>query len=103
MDMETYEELRIPGDKAWTKYLKEGMTVNIVTWEGKIISVDLPNQVDLEVAECDPGVKGNTQGGGSKPATLETGAVIQVPLFIQVGELIQVDTRTDSYIGRSSK
>ncbi|XP_075264878.1 elongation factor P-like, partial [Convolutriloba macropyga] len=107
MDMETYEEARIPEVQCLfcsiSKYLKEGMTVNIVSWEGKTISVDLPNQVDLEVAETDPGVKGNTQGGGSKPATLETGAVVQVPLFIQPGELIQVDTRTDTYLGRSGK
>jgi len=103
MDMETFEESRIPKDNSWAKYLKEGMIANVVTWEGRTLSVDLPLNVDLEVVETDPGVKGNTQSGGSKPATLETGAVVQVPLFIQQGELITVDTRNDSYVSRASK
>jgi len=101
MDLETYEESRIPEDETWSKYLKEGLTVSIVTWEGKTISVDLPNTVELVVAECDPGVKGNTQSGGNKPAKMETGAVVNVPLFIQQGEKIIVNTGTNDYGGRA--
>ena len=78
------------------------MDVQVLMWNGKVISVDLPNTVELEVVETDPGVKGNTAQGGSKPATLETGAVIQVPLFIQQGEKIKVDTRTDEYMSRAN-
>lgn len=77
--------------------------VGIVSWNGKVISVEMPNTVDLEVTETDPGVKGNTAQGGSKPATLETGAVVQVPLFIKEGEKIRVDTRSDAYLGRSNE
>ena len=102
MNMSTYEEVRIPEDKSWSKYLKEGMDVQVLMWNGNVISVDLPNTVELEVVETDPGVKGNTAQGGSKPATLETGAVVQVPLFIQQGEKIKVDTRTDEYMSRAT-
>lgn len=100
MDMSSYEETRVKKDDAWAKYLKEGMEVGIVSWNGKVISVEMPNTVELVVTETDPGVKGNTAQGGSKPATLESGAVIQVPLFIKEGEKIRVDTRNDSYLGR---
>ncbi|GAB4815016.1 hypothetical protein N2152v2_002062 [Parachlorella kessleri] len=102
-DMSTYEETRLRKDSStWGKYLKEGMSVALLLWNGKVITVDLPSSVDLEVVETDPGVRGNTASGGSKPATLETGAVIQVPLFINVGEKIKVDTRTDSYLSRAN-
>lgn len=74
-----------------------------MTWNGKVISVEMPNTVELEVTGTDPGVKGNTAQGGSKPATLETGAVVQVPLFIKEGERIRVDTRSDAYLGRSNE
>ena len=101
MDMSSYEEVRVKEDD-WSKYLKEGMDVGVLLWNDKVISVDIPNAVELEVVETDPGVKGNTAGsGGSKPAKLETGAVVQVPLFIQTGEKIKVDTRTDSYLSRA--
>ncbi len=100
MDMSTYEETRVKRDESWAKYLKEGMEAGIVSWNGKVISVEMPNTVELVVTETDPGVKGNTAQGGSKPATLESGAVIQVPLFIKEGERIRVDTRSDSYLGR---
>ena len=86
---------------AWARYLKEGADVQLVTWNGKVIAVDPPNTVELEVVDTDPGVKGNTVSGGSKPATLETGAVVQVPLFVNQGERIKIDTRTDEYLGRS--
>lgn len=100
MDMKNYEETRLMREEAWAKYIKEGMDVQVVTWNGKVISVEMPNTVDLIVEETDPGIKGNTASGGSKPAKLETGAVIQVPLFIAQGEKIKVDTRSDSYLGR---
>ena len=102
MDMTTYEETRVKYDEGWAKYMKEGMDVSVLVWNGNVISVDVPNTVELEITETDPGVKGNTAQGGSKPATLETGAVVQVPLFIQVGEKIKVDTRTDTYLSRAS-
>lgn len=102
MDMETYEESRLNeeqiGDRV--KYLKEGMDVNVVTWGEQIIEVELPNSVVLEVTDTDPGVKGDTATGGTKPATVETGAQVMVPLFISIGEKIKIDTRDDSYLGR---
>lgn len=102
MDMETYEEATLSakeiGDRV--KYIKDGMEVNVVTWKEQVLEVELPNTVVLEVTETDPGVKGDTATGGSKPAILETGAQVMVPLFISIGERIRIDTRTDSYMGR---
>jgi elongation factor P len=102
MDMETYEEGRLSaaqiGDRV--KYLKEGMEVNVVRWEDQVLEVELPNSVVLEVVQTDPGVKGDTATGGSKPATVETGAIVMVPLFISQGERIRIDTRNDTYLGR---
>ncbi|MEN9230241.1 MAG: elongation factor P [Thermostichus sp. DG02_5_bins_236] len=102
MDMETYEQAPITASQIGNsvKYLKENMEVAILRWNGQVIDVELPNTVTLEVVETDPGVKGDTATGGTKPAKLETGAEVQVPLFIKVGERIRVDTRTDSYLGR---
>lgn len=102
MDGETYEQV---GVKAATfgdavKYLKDGMEVVVVDYAGTIIGAEVPFFVELEVVETDPGERGNTASGGSKPATLETGAVIQVPFFINVGDRLKVDTRTDSYLER---
>jgi len=102
MDMETYEESRLStaqiGDRV--KYVKEGMEVNVIRWGEQVIEVELPTSVVLEVIQTDPGVKGDTATGGTKPAIVETGAQVMVPLFITVGERIKVDTRTDSYQGR---
>ncbi|MFZ4676666.1 MAG: elongation factor P [Nodosilinea sp.] len=102
MEMETYEEVRLTaaeiGDQV--KYLKEEMSVSVVTWNGQIMEVELPNSIVLEVTQTDPGVKGDTATGGTKPAILETGAQVMVPLFISIGERIKVDTRTDAYLGR---
>ncbi len=102
MEMETYEEARLNanqiGDRV--KYLKEGMEVNVVRWGEQIMEVELPNSVVLEVTQTDPGVKGDTATGGTKPAIVETGAQVMVPLFITIGERIKVDTRNDSYLGR---
>ncbi len=102
MDMETYEEARLTatqiGDRV--KYLKEGMEANVVRWNEQVLEVELPNSVVLEVTQTDPGVKGDTATGGSKPAIVETGAQVMVPLFISIGERIRIDTRNDSYLGR---
>ncbi|NEP11882.1 MAG: elongation factor P [Symploca sp. SIO1A3] len=102
MDMETFEEHSLSksqiGDRV--KYLSEGMEVNVVTWNERVLEVELPNSVVLEIIETDPGVKGDTATGGTKPATVSTGAQVMVPLFISVGERIKIDTRNDSYLGR---
>jgi elongation factor P len=74
--------------------------VNVVKWEDQVLEVELPNSVVLEIVETDPGVKGDTATGGTKPAIVSTGAQIMVPLFISVGERIKVDTRNDTYLGR---
>ncbi|MGI0488093.1 elongation factor P [Pantanalinema rosaneae CENA516] len=104
MDMETYEESHLTasqiGDRV--KYLKEGMEVNVIRWNEQVMEVELPNSVVLEVVQTDPGVKGDTATGGTKPAIVETGAQVMVPLFITIGERIKVDTRNDSYLGRES-
>ena len=74
----------------------------MVAWNGKPIEVELPNSVVLEVTQTDPGVKGDTATGGTKPAIVETGAQVMVPLFITIGEKIKIDTRSDTYLGRES-
>jgi len=102
MNTETYDQLGVGesliGPPA--KYLKDGMEVMVVEHDGTIIGVEVPFFVELEVAETDPGVRGDTASGGSKPATLETGAVIQVPFFVDAGDKVKVDTRTDTYLER---
>ncbi|MBD2693784.1 elongation factor P [Anabaena catenula] len=102
MDMETYEEGRLTvaeiGDRV--KYLKEGMEVNVIRWGEQVLEVELPNSVVLEIIQTDPGVKGDTATGGTKPAIVETGATVMVPLFITQGERIKIDTREDKYLGR---
>ncbi|MEW5865928.1 MAG: elongation factor P [Bacillota bacterium] len=102
MDTSTYEQLTLSNDKLGDakKYLKENMTIGVQMYEGEPIGVELPNFVELAVVETDPGLRGDTATGGSKPATLETGAVVQVPLFVNVGDVIRVDTRTDQYLER---
>jgi elongation factor P len=104
MDMETYEENRLSADQIGdrVKYLSEGMEVSVVRWNEQVIEVELPNSVVLEVTETDPGVKGDTATGGTKPAIVETGAQVMVPLFISVGERIKIDTRNDNYLGREN-
>ncbi|UXE61827.1 MAG: elongation factor P [Woronichinia naegeliana WA131] len=102
MDVETFEEARLDakqiGDRV--KFLKEEMEVNILFWDGKVLDVELPTSVILEITDTDPGVKGDTATGGTKPAIVETGAQVMVPLFISIGERIKVDTRDGSYLGR---
>lgn len=102
MDMETFEEATLAPNKIGdrVKFIKEGMEVNIVFWNEQVLEVELPTSVILEITDTDPGVKGDTATGGSKPAIVETGAQIMVPLFISIGERIKVDTRDGSYLGR---
>ncbi len=104
MDNETYEQLIINKDAMGnaTEFLKENTNVNILFHNQKPIGVELPNFVELEVVKTDPGIKGDTASGGSKPATLETGAIVQVPLFIKEGDILKIDTRDGSYIERVS-
>ncbi|MEL6493665.1 MAG: elongation factor P [Cyanobacteria bacterium J06623_7] len=104
MDMETYEENRMNieslGDR--TNFLKEEMEVNVIFWDEKVLEVELPTSVILEITDTDPGVKGDTATGGTKPAIVETGAQVMVPLFISIGEKIKIDTRDGSYLGREN-
>ena len=104
MDMTSFEETRLSGEQIGkgAKYLKEGMEVNVIFHNGKVLEVELPISITLEVTETDPGVKGDTASGGTKPAILETGAQVMVPLFISVGEMIKIDTRNDTYLGREN-
>lgn len=103
MDNESYEQLAVTaahiGDGV--KYLKDNMEVSILMHDGRIIGVDIPNHVELEVVDTPPAEKGNTAQSGTKPATLETGAVVNVPFFISNGDRIRVDTRTNEYLDRA--
>lgn len=102
MDSETYEQTPINKDKIahCLDYLKENEPVHFMFFDGQVIDAKLPDFVNLEVTEALPGVKGDTASGGSKPVTLETGKVIQVPLFIKQGEFLKIDTRTGRYVER---
>ncbi len=102
MDMETFEEARLNPNQVGDKvsYIKEEMEVNVLFWNGQVLDIELPTSVILEIIETDPGVKGDTATGGTKPAIVETGAQVMVPLFISRGERIKVDTRDGSYLGR---
>ena len=104
MDMTSFEETSLSVEQIGkgAKYLKEGMEVNVIFHNGKVLEVELPISITLKVIETDPGVKGDTASGGTKPAILETGAQVMVPLFISVGEMVKVDTRNDSYLGREN-
>lgn len=105
MDADTGEQLTVVGDKIADekKWLADGMTVQITLLKDNPIGIELPAHVELEITASDPGVKGDTASGATKPATLSTGAVVQVPLFIEEGEWIKVDTRTGAYIERVRK
>lgn len=103
MDPNTFEQYAADANavsdaKEW---LKEQYTYTVTLWDGDPLLVTPPNFVNLKVVETDPGVRGDTSSGGGKPATLETGAVVRVPLFIEEGELLKVDTRTSSYVERA--
>ena len=102
MDLETYEQLPLSKDlvEDALKFIKENMDVQVKFFKGSAFSVEPPNFVELEVTETDPGFKGDTATNVTKPATLETGAEIKVPLFINPGDKIKIDTRTGEYLER---
>ena len=103
MDQETYELEPIDAanlDDSF-KFVKENDICTIMSYKGKVFGVEVPNFVDLEVTDTDPGFAGNTATNALKPATVETGAEVKVPLFIEIGDKIQIDTRTGEYLGRS--
>ena len=102
MDLESYEQISVSADKIGegVKYLKENMNVAILLHGTNIIGIDIPNFVELEVIDTPPAEKGNTAQGGTKPATLETGAVVNVPFFVTNGTIIRVDTRSNEYLDR---
>ncbi|APG68975.1 elongation factor P 2 [Lactobacillus delbrueckii subsp. lactis] len=103
MDTATYEQLEVPNAQIdqEAKYLKENMIVNIISHNGETLGLDLPNTVDLEVVETEPGIRGDTSSGGGKPATMETGLVVTVPFFINVGDVLTINTSDGSYVSRS--
>ncbi len=103
MDLDTFEQHPLGASRVeqQSKFLRESTTVDALFHDGRILLIELPNFIELEVTETDPGMRGDTATGGTKPATLETGAVVQVPLFVSVGDRIRVDTRTEQYLARA--
>ncbi len=103
MDMETYSQFAVSEDLISDdqRFMIEGMTVVLVMYEGTPLGVDLPAAVELKVTEAEPGVKGDRVSGATKPVTVETGLVVQVPLFVDVGDVIKVDTRSGNYLTRA--
>ncbi len=103
MDPDTYDQVPLSGDQVEDamKFLRENDTATIKFYQGNAFLVEAPNFVVLEVIDCEPGVKGNTATNVTKAATVETGAVVQVPIFIERGEKIQIDTRTGEYLSRA--
>lgn len=103
MDNDNYEQITLTEAqiKEELNYLLENMTVSIMMHNGEIIGIDLPNTVELEVVETEPGIKGDTASGGTKPAILQTGLSVQVPFFINVGDKLIIDTRSGNYISRA--
>lgn len=102
MDLETYDQITLDADfvAEVRKYLLENMEVSITFHKAKAVKVEVPNFLELQVTQTDPGVKGDTVSGATKPAALESGVVIQVPLFVGEGDRVKVDTRTDAYVTR---
>ena len=102
MDTENFEQPTLGADLLGdaVKYLQEGMTIDLLEFRGEPIDVELPTSVEMRIARTDPGVRGDTAAGGSKPASTDTGLVVQVPLFVNEGDVIRVDTRTGAYIER---
>lgn len=105
MDSETYELVPINASEVGDnfKFVKENMICKILSYKGKVFGVEPPNFVELEVTQTDPGFKGDTATNATKPATLETGAEIRVPLFVDIGDIIRIDTRTEEYMERVNK
>ncbi|MGD0230499.1 MAG: elongation factor P [Syntrophorhabdales bacterium] len=105
MDVKTYDQLFVEEENLSDakNYLKEGLVINVSFYKGKAIGVELPNFVDLKVVKTEPGIKGDTAQNATKPAEMESGFVLQVPLFLEEGDAIKIDTRTGQYITRVSK
>lgn len=104
MDQETFEQITLPREKLGDAvlYLKDGLELELLMHDDEAIGVELPITVDLKVTKTEPGIRGDTATGGTKPATLETGLVVNVPLFVNEGDTVRIDTRTNSYIERVS-
>ena len=102
MDLDTYDQISLSAEEVGEArdFLKENTEVEILFIESSPVTVELPNFIEIQIAKTDPGIRGDTASGGSKPATLETGAVIQVPLFLNEGDVVKVDTRSGDYLGR---
>ncbi|SFH78708.1 elongation factor P [Pisciglobus halotolerans] len=103
MDMNTYEQIEIPADQITDelKFMKENMEVSVIMYESEVLGVELPNTVELKVVETEPGIRGDTSSGGSKPATVETGAVVNVPFFVNVDDTLVINTQDGSYVSRA--
>ena len=103
MDNETFEQTTMTPDQLGSakNFLKENMNIGVQFYQGAIMGVDLPVAVELEVVETDPGIRGDTATGGNKPAKLETGHVVKVPFFINIGDVLRIDTRTGEYLERA--
>ncbi len=103
MDIETYEQIAVNANEIGDvlKYVKENDVVKVLSYQGKVFGIEPPLFVELEITETEPGIKGDTAQGATKPAIVETGASVQVPLFIEQGEKIKIDTRTGEYLGRA--
>jgi elongation factor P len=102
MDQESFDQIPFSADVVGEarRFLKENTEIEALFWNGKPVNVELPAFVELRVARCDPGLKGDTASGATKPATLETGAVVNVPLFVKEGDVLRIDTRTGEYVDR---
>jgi elongation factor P len=105
MDTETYDQMAIPLERVGEakSFLKENLEVDVILYKGNAINIDLPAFIEAVVTKTEPGIKGDTASGATKPATIETGAVVLVPLFLKEGETIRVDTRTGEYVERVSR
>jgi len=104
MDTQSFDQIPFSADQVGDarRFLKENIEVDVLFWKGRPLQIELPNFIEAAIVRCDPGLKGDTASGATKPATLETGAVLQVPLFVKEGDRIRVDTRTGQYIERVS-
>ncbi|MBM7552325.1 elongation factor P [Thalassobacillus pellis] len=102
MDTNTFEQLEMQTNQIENelKFLKENMEVSIMTYQGEVIGVELPNNVELTVTETEPGIKGDTASGGTKPATVETGLIVQVPFFVNEGDVLVINTADGKYVSR---
>ena len=102
MNLETFEEVQLSKDLLGDqfKFLQENLEVNALAYKGEILNIELPNFIIAEIIETDPGLKGDSSRAGTKPAVIDAGATVQVPLFIQIGEKVKIDTRTGAYVER---